>query len=111
MKRTSIIVGILILLKLVLPLKPYVELNNLKIVEKIEVNCKKEYQITYIEKIPKKEDNGIEYEKKKYQISSKSLKEGLKEIEKKKHFYIKEAKIEIRNCNNQKEIIETIKRG
>ena len=55
MKKAIILIGVLILLKILLPIKPYIELNHLKIIEEITVDCKKGYTITYQEKIPKKE--------------------------------------------------------
>lgn len=101
MKKTIILIGVLILLKILLPIKPYIELNHLKIIEDITVDCKKEYTITYQEKIPKKEDNGIEYQKKEYVMHYDSLKEAKKSLKEKKNFYIKKAKIKTVSCKKK----------
>ena len=108
MKRAIIIIALLIILKIILPIKPYIELNHLNIIKKITITCDKEYKIEYIEIVPKKEDEGIEYEYKKYQVKSKSLEQGIKNIEKDKNIYKKKAKI-IVNCKNKKEIEQKIK--
>lgn len=111
MKKNIGIIISLIILKIILPIKPYVELNHLKIIEEINIKCNNQYEITYIEKIPKKEDNGINYEKKKYQIRDRNLLKGIKKLENKNNFYIEKAKIKIENCKNKEKIRKTIKRG
>ena len=111
MKKNIAIIISLILLKIILPIKPYVELNHLKIIDEIEITCEEKYKITYIEKIPKKEDNGINYDKKTYKTSNTSLTKGIKELEKNKNFYTEKSKIKILNCKNKDKIKEIIKRG
>ena len=78
MKKITIIILITILLKLFLPINPYIECNNIKIIKEIEIDCNNKK--TYKEIIPIKEDNGIKY---KYKTYSK----------KEKNFFLKKAKI------------------
>ena len=111
MRKKVIILLFLILIKILLPINPYIELNHLNIIHKIKVTCKNQYQIEYYEILPQKEDNGIKYEYKKYHVESKDLIKGLQKIENKKNIYKKKAKIIIKNCKNKKEIKDKIKRG
>ncbi len=99
---------LLIILFIILPIPPYIECNNLTIISKIEVNCSSLYDITYYEVIPIKEDNGIKYKYKKYNVVDYDLRNGLKDIESHKHIYKDKAKYYI-SCSNKDEIIKIIK--
>ena len=104
MKRTIQIIIIVILLRMFLRIPPYMECNHINIITEIEINCKSKYKITYKETIPQKEDNGIKYTYKTYQVQNKDLKKGIKEIEWKKEIYKEQAKVKISNCKNKRKI-------
>lgn len=106
MKRLFIFFIFIALFKLFFPINPYIECNHLTIITKIEVDCGSSYHITYIETLPVKENNGIEYHSKKYQIQDTNLLRGITRIEKDKNIYKKGAKIIIR-CSN-KDLIQKI---
>lgn len=86
----------------------YVELNNLAIIEGIGIECfNKDYKIYLKEIIPKKGENGIEYEYRIYKSDKKeSIKTSIKDLEDnvKKKLYYKEVKYLVTNCDNSKEI-------
>lgn len=107
----KIVIPLLILLKIILPIKPYIELNHINIIHKIKITCNDKYNIEYTEIIPKKEENRIQYDYKKYKVTSNNLLDGIKKIEKNKNVYKKHAKIIIKNCKLKKEIQSKIKRG
>lgn len=95
-KKNALFYTLLILFAAILPNRPYKELNQIKIITKIEKKCEANNTIWILtETIPKKGDNGIEYEYKTYSV--KNLK---KEI-KKQNFYIKKAKIKEINCKTK----------
>lgn len=102
MKRIIRIILIILLFKVFYKIPPYIECNHLNIITEIEINCKNEYKITYKEIIPQKEDNGIKYSYKTYQVHNKNLQEGIKEIERKKEIYQEKAKVKIKNCKNKR---------
>ena len=96
---------------LIINIPPYVELNNLAIIEEIGV-IKENNQYTLIlkEVIPIKDNQGIKYQYKYYQESSTTLinaYENLKEDTKKK-LYLKKAKSLITNISSSKEILEIL---
>ena len=97
MKKDLIIIGILVILKLLLPINPYVELNHIKIIKEIKIECEEEIIIEYKEIIPTKDDNGLEYEYKIKKIKGKKIKEVTSKIKKKKNMYLDKAKI-IKKC-------------
>ena len=84
MKNTIILFIILFIFSLFVKLPKYKELNNLKIIDKITIECD-----NYIlrEIIPNKDNNGIEYEYKYYKE---------RELNNNK-YYIKKAKV-INKC-------------
>ena len=63
MKKTIILFIILFIFSLFVKLPKYRELNHLKIIDKVIVYC--DYNVLR-EVIPKRDDNGIEYEYKYY---------------------------------------------
>lgn len=110
MKKIILIILLLIEL-LIINIPPYVELNNLAIIEEIGV-IKEHNQYTLIlkEVIPIKDNQGIKYQYKYYQESSTTLinaYENLKEDTKKK-LYLKKAKSLITNISSSKEILEIL---
>lgn len=110
MKKIILIILLLIEL-LIINIPPYVELNNLAIIEEIGV-IKEHNQYTLIlkEVIPIKDNQGIKYQYKYYQESSTTLinaYENLKEDTKKK-LYLKKAKSLITNISSSKEILKIL---
>ena len=107
MKEKTILIGILLGILIFIPIPKYVELNHLIIIHKAKIICQNEkYQIELEEIIPKKKDNGITYQYKKYKNSDtniKKIKKNLSKKETKKFYYqgIKEIKT---NCENLEEI-------
>ena len=74
---------------------PYIELNNLAIIEEIGINKNKENYTLYLKEIiPIKEDNSIKYEYKYYESTNKTIKTCLKDINKttKKTIYLNKVK-------------------
>ena len=104
MKKQIFIILIIILIKLLIPIKPYLECNQLNIITEIKIECKNEYIVTYIETIPIKEDNGIKYQKKEYIEKDKNLKKAINKIEKNKNIYKDKAKIKYINCNKKEDL-------
>ena len=104
MKRYLVFLILFIVLFL-LPMKSYVELNNLAIVDRIDVDCSDKYILTIQEIIPVKDDNTIEYKYKKYESINTSLEKAKKEIEDstdKKFYYQKTKRIKTNSCNKKK---------
>lgn len=92
---------------LFLPLKNYVELNHLMIVESIGIDCNNEYKLYLKEIIPEKGNNDINYKYKIYEGNGKSINISYKEIlnNSNKKVFIKDTKTIITNCLNTKEIL------
>lgn len=106
MKKYFIIILGIVLMRIFLPIKPYLECNHLSIITKIEIYCDDSYAITYYETIPMKEDNGIQYHTTKYHVIESSFTNGIHKLEKNKYIYKKKAKI-ISNCDDS--IIQLLK--
>ena len=90
----------------------YVELNNLVIVDSIGLECSDEVFNIYLkEVIPIKDDSGIEYEYKYYNIKSDDLEKSYSLFDEKinKMIYYKSTKNIITNCTNTKKLISTYK--
>ena len=90
------------------PIPPYVELNHLVLIEKVEIQCiQQKYHVMIKEIIPKKEDNGIEYEYHTYKEIGDELSFTKKRIEEEKKgykFYYHGVKRIQTNCDNIEEI-------
>ena len=74
---------------------PYIELNNLAIIEEIGIKKNKENYTLYLKEIiPIKEDNSIKYEYKHYESTNKNISSCLKDINKttKKTIYLNKVK-------------------
>ena len=81
---------------------PYIELNNLAIIEEIGIIQNKEKYTLYLKEIiPIKEDNSIKYEYKYYESTSKNIKSCLKKINNKtkKTIYLNKVKTIYTNKN------------
>ena len=103
MKKRNIILLVSFFSLILIPIPKYVELNHLILVDSIEIECSNnQYHVSFKEIIPKKEDNGIEYEYKTYTKSGDNLDNVIHQIEEDKPFYYKRAKIDINNCKNKK---------
>lgn len=96
MKRNIIIISLVIILSLFFKIPQYLELNNLKIIEGIGLDCYNKNNLYLKEIIPEKDDNGIEY---KYQIYISSNKIN-------NNYYLKNTKYIITNCDNTSSLIK-----
>jgi len=101
MKKQLIFILIIILIKFFIPIKPYIEVNNINIITKIEVTCSDKYILKYTETIPERDDNGIEYKYKTYKEEGEDLLDIIKRIEKNKNIFKDKAKIITHNCNKK----------
>ena len=101
MKKQLIFILIIILIKIFIPIKPYIEVNNINIITKIEVTCSDKYTLKYTETIPERDDNGIEYKYKTYKEEGEDLLDIIKRIEKNKNIFKDKAKIITHNCNKK----------
>ena len=80
---------------LFIKIPPYIELNNLAIIEEIGIKKNKENYTLYLKEIiPIKEDNSIKYEYKYYESTNKNISSCLKDINKttKKTIYLNKVK-------------------
>lgn len=92
MKRIVLIV-LIILPILFIKIPEYRELNNLKIIDTIGIDCQN--NTIYLKEInPVRDDNGIEYEYKIYKYNNKTTHNDL-------HLYLKRVKKVITNCHNK----------
>lgn len=111
MKKVGII--ILLISIVVFPkISPYVELNNLAIIESIGVSYKDEnYTIWLKEVIPIKDEQGINYEYEYYKGTGQSIDKAYKEIifKTKKKLYLKRAKLLITNLKHSQNVIDDLK--
>ena len=88
----------------------YIELNNLVIVEGIGVECSDgEYNIYLKEIIPVKDDSGIEYEYKFYNVKSDELNKSYTMLDEKisKKIYYDNTRYVITNCTSTNKLIYT----
>lgn len=107
MKKILIILIIVLELSLI-KIPKYTELNNLAIIEEIAIQKNNNsYTIILKEIIPKKKDQGINYEYEYYQETSASITKAINKIKKKtkKKLYLQKAKSLITNITNSNEII------
>ena len=107
MKKILIILIIVLELSLI-KIPKYTELNNLAIIEEIAIQKNNNsYTIILKEIIPKKKDQGINYEYEYYQETSTSITKAINKIKKKtkKKLYLQKAKSLITNKTNSHEII------
>lgn len=97
----------LLIILLLIPLffiniPPYIELNNIAIIEEIGIKQNKNNYTLYLKEIiPIKEDNSIKYEYKYYESTSKNIKTCLKKINNKtkKTIYLNKVKTIYTNKN------------
>ena len=107
MKKYLLLLLILLELSLV-KIPPYIELNNLAIIEEIAVeHINDQYTVIFKEIIPTKADQGIEYEYKHYIATAKSLDKAysLLKNQTKKTLYLNKTKHLITNSIYSKEIL------
>ncbi len=111
MKKIIIIILIAIGAILV-KIPPYVELNNLAIIESIGISYNDEnYTIWLKEMLPIKDQNGINYNFKYYKGSSNSIENAYKKIKSKtkKKLYLKRIKLLITNVGESEKITKELK--
>ena len=98
----KLLIILLLIPLLFINIPPYIELNNLAIIEEIWIIQNKEKYTLYLKEIiPIKEDNSIKYEYKYYESTNKNIKSCLKEINKhtKKTIYLNKVKTIYTNKN------------
>ncbi len=103
----KIITLIIILLgALLIKIPPYVELNNLAIIEAIGVMHTDKYTIYLKEVIPTKDENGIKYEYKYYKSSSFSLEDAYDKLNRniKKKLYYKDTSYIVLNMEKSNKV-------
>lgn len=99
MKKIILIIIIIIEL-LLIKIPPYVELNNIAIIEEITIIKKEDaYHLTLKEIIPEKSEQTIKYKYKTYKSTGTSINNALKNIKTKKKLYLKKAKSLTTNIN------------
>lgn len=106
--KKYIYLTILISLGFFLPLSDYVELNHLMIVEKIGLECKNnEYQLYLKEIIPKKGNNGIDYDYKIIEATGTTITKAYQKIEKKtkKDIFLEDTRTVITNCKKKESLL------
>ena len=100
MKKIIFIILVIISTKII-KIPEYIELNDLAIIKEIKIECKNNnYEVTLKEIIPKKDENGINYEYKYYKEINNSLDKAYKNIEQSinKKIYLDKAKTIKYNC-------------
>ena len=98
----KLLIILLLIPLLFINIPPYIELNNIAIIEEIGIKQNKNNYTLYLKEIiPIKEDNSIKYEYKYYESTSKNIKSCLKKINKstKKTIYINKVKTIYTNKN------------
>lgn len=110
MKKLILIILIVIELFLI-KIPPYVELNDLAIIEEIAViNENNQYTIILKEIIPIKDDQGISYQYKYYEETSTSVKKSYETLTKqtKKRLYLRKTKSLITNIDSTSSILKDL---
>lgn len=110
MKKVLITV-LIILSLLIIKIPPYVELNNLAIIDSIGVSYNdRNYTIYLKEIIPVKDENGITYEYEFYKSNGDSIDTCYKNIKNKtkKKLYLKRIKLLITNLKKSNNILEEL---
>ena len=101
MKKYLFIILIVLIISLFIKIPEYKELNNLKIIEGIGLECINNNKILYLKEIiPEKDDNGIEYDYKYYKVNFNNLNN---------KYYLKNTKYIITNCSNTIDLIYNYK--
>ena len=93
MKKTIFIIILLFIISLFIHIPNYLELNDLIIIDKIDIDCENK-TINYNEVIPYKDNNSIDYKYKEYSYKYKNINEFFNI----KNIYYKKAKIKWKNC-------------
>ena len=98
MKKYLFII-LLIILSFFIKIPKYIELNDLKIIEKVYFDCDKDiYYLTEV--IPIRDDNGIEYNRKKYKLKYNDITN---------KYFLRDVKKISSNCLDEKEIKKQLK--
>ena len=98
----KLLIILLLIPLLFINIPPYIELNNIAIIEEIGIKQNKNNYTLYLKEIiPIKEDNSIKYEYKYYESTSKNIKACLRKINKstKKTIYLNKVKTIYTNKN------------
>ena len=111
MKRILIII-IIVIGAVIFRIPEYVELNNLAIIESIGVQYEnRKYTIYLKEIIPKKDENGINYDYKYYKSQEVSLKDAYKKLpaKTKKKLYYNDVKALVLNIEKSNKVMKLFK--
>lgn len=92
MKKTILIIILLFIISIFIHIPNYLELNNLIIIDKINIECKTK-TIKYNEIIPYKDNNSINYKYEEHTF----IYDDINDFYNQKNIYYKKAKIE-KNC-------------
>lgn len=98
----KLLIILLLIPLLFINIPPYIELNNIAIIEEMGIKQNKNNYTLYLKEIiPIKEDNSIKYEYKYYESTSKNIKTCLKKINNKtkKTIYLNKVKTIYTNKN------------
>ncbi len=89
---------------------PYVELNDLAIIQGVGVSCGDELNLYLKEIIPIKGDSGIKYQYEYYQGMGNSVFDSFQNIQlkTKKKLYLKKAKFLVTDCTKSNKIIDSL---
>ena len=99
MKKLILIIIIIIEL-LIIKIPPYIELNNIAIIEEVTIiKQDNKYHLTLKEIIPTKAEQTIKYKYKTYESTGTSIKNALSNIKTKKKLYLNKAKSLTTNIN------------
>lgn len=110
MKKYILIIIIIIEL-VTFKIPPYIELNNLAIIEEITVEKENNhYTLTLKETIPIKDDQGINYKYKYYTKTAKTIKKAYNYLQNstKKKLYLNKTKSLITNMTSSRKILESL---
>lgn len=108
--KKYLLLSFMIIIGFFLPITDYVELNHLMIVKDIGLDCKDNiYHLYMKEIIPKKEDNGIQYDYQIYQGEGATILKAYQDLSNhtNKKIFFKNTKSIITNCTNTKDLIKT----
>lgn len=111
MKKVLVVI-LIVVGAIVIKIPEYVELNDLAIIESMGVSYKNAIYNVYLkEVIPKKDENGINYEYKYYESQAEDIDDAIDKMQQKmkKKLYLKKVKLLITDLEKSKSLIEKLK--
>ena len=101
--KKYILITLLIITLFSIKIPKYVELNDLMIIDDIGIDCTDKYTLYFREIVPRRDDNGLEYNYKIHKTTSNNLNNAYEEMLKKnKKIYLKDINRIITNCKKDK---------